>query len=42
MWFGELDNPGTEGQHLIRSLNPGAVWLTHTHTPWKPGSTEPA
>ncbi len=42
VWFGELDNPGTEGQQLIRSLNPGAVWLSHTHTPWKPGSTEQA
>ncbi|MCT9627001.1 MBL fold metallo-hydrolase [Pseudarthrobacter equi] len=42
VWFGELDNPSTEGQQLERSLNPGAVWLTHTHTPWRPGSTEPA
>lgn len=42
VWFGELDNPSTDGQLLVRSLNPGAVWLTHTHTPWRPGSTEPA
>jgi len=42
VWFGELDNPGTEGQQLVRSLNPGAVWLTHTHTPWRPGSPEKA
>lgn len=41
VWFGELDNPSTEGQKLVLSLNPGAVWLTHTHTPWRPGSTEP-
>ncbi|MFC9773408.1 MULTISPECIES: MBL fold metallo-hydrolase [unclassified Pseudarthrobacter] len=42
VWFGELDNPGTEGQHLVRSLNPGAVWLSHTHTPWRPGGPEKA
>ena len=27
VWFGELDEPTTEGQRLIRSLNPVAVWL---------------
>jgi N-acyl homoserine lactone hydrolase len=36
VWFGELDNPGTEGQLLVRSLNPEMVWLTHEHRPWKP------
>ncbi|WP_045731112.1 MBL fold metallo-hydrolase [Pseudarthrobacter chlorophenolicus] len=39
VWFGELDNPTTEGQQLVRSLNPGAAWLTHMHEPWRPGST---
>lgn len=38
VWFDELDNPRTEGQLLIRSLNPEMVWLTHGHTPWKPGA----
>ena len=38
VWFGELDNPRTEGQLLVRSLNPEMVWLTHSHTPWKPGA----
>jgi N-acyl homoserine lactone hydrolase len=38
VWFDELDNPRTEGQLLIRSLNPAAVWFSHGHTPWKPGS----
>jgi N-acyl homoserine lactone hydrolase len=39
VWFDELDNPRTEGQLLIRSLNPEMVWLAHQHTPWKPGAT---
>jgi N-acyl homoserine lactone hydrolase len=38
VWFGELDNPHTEGQLLVRSLNPEMVWLTHEHRPWKPGA----
>jgi N-acyl homoserine lactone hydrolase len=36
VFFEELDNPSTEGQRLIRSLDPGAVWLTHTDEPWRP------
>lgn len=36
VWFGELDDPQTEGQRLIRSRNPSAVWLAHTHEPWRP------
>ncbi|MHC6231056.1 N-acyl homoserine lactonase family protein [Arthrobacter sp. MMS24-T111] len=36
VWFDELDNPKTEGQHLVRSLNPQTVWMTHEHTPWTP------
>jgi N-acyl homoserine lactone hydrolase len=38
VWFGELDNPHTEGQLLVRSLNPEMVWLTHEHRPWEPGA----
>jgi N-acyl homoserine lactone hydrolase len=38
VWFDELENPRTEGQLLIRSLNPSTVWLSHEHTPWKPGA----
>ena len=37
VWFGELENPRTEGQLLVRSLNPEVVWLTHEHRPWRPG-----
>jgi N-acyl homoserine lactone hydrolase len=36
VWHGELDEPTTEGQHLIRDLNPDLVWLAHTHEPWRP------
>ncbi|HEU5325793.1 MAG TPA: MBL fold metallo-hydrolase [Candidatus Limnocylindria bacterium] len=36
VWFGELDDPQTEGQRLIRSLDPELVWLSHAHEPWRP------
>jgi N-acyl homoserine lactone hydrolase len=36
VWFGELDEPQTEGQLLIRGLDPEMVWLAHTHEPWRP------
>jgi N-acyl homoserine lactone hydrolase len=36
VWFGELDEPQTEGQRLIRALDPETVWLSHTHEPWRP------
>ena len=38
VWFGELDEPHTEGQRLVRALDPGEVWLTHVREPWRPGS----
>ena len=38
VWFGELDEPDTEGQHLVLGLDPELVWLTHEHEPWRPGS----
>lgn len=38
VWFGELDDPQTEGQHLIRSLKPELVWLSHEHKPWRPAT----
>lgn len=44
VWFGELDDPRTEGQRLICSLDPQQVWLAHTDAPWEPrrqaGTTE--
>jgi N-acyl homoserine lactone hydrolase len=32
----ELDEPRTEGQRLIRELDPDEVWLSHEHEPWRP------
>jgi N-acyl homoserine lactone hydrolase len=34
VWFGELDEPSTEGQRLILSLDPHQVWLAHADDPW--------
>jgi len=34
--FGELDEPHTEGQQLVRALDPELVWLSHQHEPWRP------
>lgn len=40
VWFGELDEPVTEGQLRVRSLNPKTVWLTHVNEPWQgPGQS---
>ena len=36
VWFGELDEPHTEGQLRVRVLDPELVWLTHAHEPWRP------
>jgi N-acyl homoserine lactone hydrolase len=36
VFFGELDEPSTEGQRLIRALEPEEVWLAHQHEPWRP------
>jgi N-acyl homoserine lactone hydrolase len=36
VFFGELDHPQTEGQRIIRSLDPEMVWLAHSTEPWRP------
>ena len=36
VWHGELDEPSTEGQLLVRAMDPELVWLAHTHEPWRP------
>ena len=36
VWFGELDEPHTEGQLRVRALVPELVWLAHEHQPWRP------
>jgi N-acyl homoserine lactone hydrolase len=35
VFFAELDEPQTEGQRLVRALDPQQVWLAHTHEPWR-------
>jgi N-acyl homoserine lactone hydrolase len=36
VFFAELDEPRTEGQRLVRALDPDLVWLSHEHEPWRP------
>ncbi len=38
----ELDDPSTEGQRLIRALDPAAVWMSHESAPWRPPAGQPA
>jgi len=38
VWFGELEDPTTEGQRTIHALRPDAVWLSHEHHPWTPST----
>src|SRR5215212_6549443 len=38
VWFGELDDPHTEGQLRVRAFDPELVWLAHEHQPWRPGT----
>ncbi len=40
VWFGELDEPQTEGQLLVRALDPELVWLAHVRDPWRPGARQ--
>jgi N-acyl homoserine lactone hydrolase len=39
VWFGELDEPESEGQLRVLALDPELVWLTHEHEPWRPAAT---
>jgi N-acyl homoserine lactone hydrolase len=36
VWFGELDEPQSEGQLRVLALDPELVWLTHENEPWRP------
>ena len=37
VWFGELDEPDTEGQlRVVMALDPELVWLAPEHEPWRP------
>ena len=37
VWFGELDEPQSEGQQRVVGLDPELVWLAHVREPWRPG-----
>jgi N-acyl homoserine lactone hydrolase len=37
VWFGELEEPQSEGQLKVLALDPESVWLTHVDEPWRPG-----
>ncbi|THG30259.1 N-acyl homoserine lactonase family protein [Naasia lichenicola] len=39
VFHGELDDPRTEGQRIVRALEPVAVWLAHAEEPWRPPAT---
>jgi N-acyl homoserine lactone hydrolase len=32
----DLDEPRTEGQRIVRALDPELAWLAHQHEPWRP------
>ena len=36
VFLADLDDPRTEGQRLVRALEPAEVWLSHEHEPWRP------
>jgi N-acyl homoserine lactone hydrolase len=36
VWYGELDEPHSEGQLRVLGLDPELVWLTHVDEPWRP------
>lgn len=36
VFHAELDEPRTEGQRLVRALDPSEVWLSHDHEAWRP------
>jgi N-acyl homoserine lactone hydrolase len=42
VFFAELDEPHTEGQRLVRALDPELVWLSHVHQPWRPPAHQQA
>ena len=36
VFMDDLDQPRTEGQRLVRALDPELAWLSHQHEPWRP------
>ncbi|KRE94369.1 MBL fold metallo-hydrolase [Nocardioides sp. Soil774] len=41
VFHGELDEPRTEGQRVVRALEQAEVWLSHAHEPWRPRGDPP-
>ncbi|UJQ93379.1 MBL fold metallo-hydrolase [Mariluticola halotolerans] len=39
VWFGELEEPASEGQLKVIAMNPELVWIAHVHEPWRPLAT---
>jgi N-acyl homoserine lactone hydrolase len=40
VWFGEFDEPPTEGRQRVIALDPELVWLAHEHEPWRPAPSK--
>ena len=38
VWFGELEEPYSEGQLRVLALDPELVWLAHVRDPWRPSA----
>lgn len=36
VWFGEFEEPYSEGQLKVLELGPELLWLAHEHEPWRP------
>lgn len=41
VWSGEFDEPQTEGQRLVRALDPHRVWISHQRAPWPTAGSDP-
>ena len=41
VWFGELEEPHSEGQLRVLAMNPQLIWLSHEHEPWRPRTVQP-
>ena len=35
VWFGEIDEPSTDGQRMVLALHPEQIWLAHVLEPWR-------
>jgi N-acyl homoserine lactone hydrolase len=42
VWWGELEQPESEGQRKLLALDPEVVWVTHEHEPWRSAPADEA